>query len=181
MKEGNHKARPVSKHQNKKNFIPCFWWERETIKKKSFKLFMPRIKCLLMIPLVRTFIWFFFSLIWYWLVKARTNRIDTQTDTLTHATQNQRFRSFTVPCLCIPSLYQLFQLDYCRRLREVRGDLERALNEVSKLPVTMLISSSWLRWLDELSDKLELAELNGWSDGQGDGGPPLFINLENVW
>lgn len=40
------------------------------------------------------------------------------------------------------------------------------------LPVTMLMSSSWLRWLDEPSDRLELAELNGCSDGQGDGGPP---------
>lgn len=31
------------------------------------------------------------------------------------------------------------------------------------------MSSSWLRWLDEPSDKLELAELNGCSDGHGDG------------
>lgn len=35
----------------------------------------------------------------------------------------------------------------------------------------MLMSSSWLRLLDEPSDKLELAELNGCSDGHGDGGP----------
>lgn len=41
------------------------------------------------------------------------------------------------------------------------------------LPVTMLMSSSWLRWLDEPSDRLELAELNGCSDGHGDGGPPM--------
>lgn len=40
------------------------------------------------------------------------------------------------------------------------------------LPVTMLISSSWLRWLDP-SDRLELAELNGCSDGHGDGGPTI--------
>lgn len=36
----------------------------------------------------------------------------------------------------------------------------------------MLMSSSWLRLLDEPSDRLELAELNGCSDGHGDGGPP---------
>lgn len=34
------------------------------------------------------------------------------------------------------------------------------------------MSSSWLRLLVEPSDKLELAELNGCSDGHGDGGPP---------
>lgn len=48
------------------------------------------------------------------------------------------------------------------------------------LPVTMLISSSWLRWLDDDSDKLELAELNGWSEGHGEGGP-LVIKRANVW
>lgn len=45
------------------------------------------------------------------------------------------------------------------------------------IPVTMLISSSWLRLLDEPSDKLELAELNGCSDGHGDGGPPKRNNV----
>lgn len=50
-----------------------------------------------------------------------------------------------------------------------------------KLPVTMLMSSSWLRWLDDDSDRLELAELNGWSDGHGEGGPPLVIKRANVW
>lgn len=41
------------------------------------------------------------------------------------------------------------------------------------LPVTILMSSSWLRLLVEPSDRLELAELNGCSDGHGDdGGPP---------
>lgn len=42
----------------------------------------------------------------------------------------------------------------------------------------MLISSSWLRWLDP-SDKLELAELNGCSDGHGEGGPtiPKRVNV----
>lgn len=64
------------------------------------------------------------------------------------------------------------------------GEESRSLI-VNLLPVTILISSSWLRWLDELSDKLELAELNGWSDGQGDGGFPVLIRLplkrENVW
>lgn len=49
--------------------------------------------------------------------------------------------------------------------------------DVGSIPVTMLISSSWLRLLDEPSDKLELAELNGCSDGHGDGGPP---NRNNV-
>lgn len=41
-----------------------------------------------------------------------------------------------------------------------------------RLPVTILMSSSWLRLLVEPSDRLELAELNGCSDGHGDGGPP---------
>lgn len=35
------------------------------------------------------------------------------------------------------------------------------------------MSSSWLRLLVEPSDKLELAELNGCSEGHGDGGPPF--------
>lgn len=39
------------------------------------------------------------------------------------------------------------------------------------IPVTILMSSSWLRLLDP-SDRLELAELNGCSDGHGDGGAP---------
>lgn len=34
------------------------------------------------------------------------------------------------------------------------------------------MSSSWLRLLVDPSDRLELAELNGCSDGHGDGGPP---------
>lgn len=41
----------------------------------------------------------------------------------------------------------------------------------------MLMSSSWLRWLDEPSERLELAELNGCSDGQGEGGPPIRDNV----
>lgn len=45
------------------------------------------------------------------------------------------------------------------------------------IPVTMLISSSWLRWLDDPSERLELAELNGCSDGHGDGGPPERNNI----
>lgn len=39
------------------------------------------------------------------------------------------------------------------------------------IPVTILMSSPWLRLLDP-SDKLELAELNGCSEGHGDGGAP---------
>lgn len=41
-----------------------------------------------------------------------------------------------------------------------------------KIPVTMLISSSWERRPKDPSDRLELAELYGkCSEGQGDGGP----------
>ena len=48
---------------------------------------------------------------------------------------------------------------------------------VVDIPVTMLILSSWLRWLEEPSDILELADENGCSDGQGDGGPHTRDNV----
>lgn len=156
-------------------------WMRE----KKEKLFMPRIKWLLMKASLRSILWFFFAPTWFWLVKARTNRIDMYSDRQIHShTSNKKPTIFALSLsLC------LRMTNFSRRIiweDWARGAWEEARRELwmkreSKLPVTMLISSSWLRWLDELSDKLELAELNGWSDGQGDGGPPLFIKRENVW
>lgn len=57
----------------------------------------------------------------------------------------------------------------------MEGETDR---ETHTLPVTMLMSSSWLLWLDP-SERLELAELNGCSEGQGDGGP-IIPNRVNV-
>lgn len=74
----------------------------------------------------------------------------------------------------------------CQKKKSCQAWVDFAANIVAEfshfskiLPVTMLMSSSWLRWLEDDSERLELAELNGWSDGHGDGGP-FVIKRANV-
>lgn len=152
---------------------------------------MPRIKCSLSAydTSLRTFLWFFPRLVGlHWLVKARTSH--TLRHINTHTPQQNQHFSLTKFHLSFATWRVFFLRMSILHVFLIPVGLARSYwmglvwghsECLSKLPVTMLISSSWLRWLEELSDRLELAELKGWSEGQGDGGPPLFINRENVW